>query len=337
MTKLQIPRFPELRVLVQPFHIRCLPKLGGLPHTPTMLVSHRLNRVLLPLLSSLLLSSVASSQSRPAPPPITHENVAYGDHANQIMDVILADVSGPAPAVIYIHGGGFTSGSHDRVSAAKIKRYLDAGIHHISVEYRFLKHAPFPAPHEDAIRAIQFIRNHADEWGIDKDRIAAYGGSAGAQLVAYLAWSEDFADPDSDDPIARESTRLKAVAPLAGQSTVDLGWWVENIPGYDKPHRDIDSSESDPITTRGLIRELSIINHITSDDPPSFMSYGMKPDDQVPDDPKKANGWKIHHVNFGIAMEEKLRLAGVEVILKYPLLTLPFDNDVDFLIHHLNR
>ncbi len=89
------------------------------------------------------------------------------------------------------------------------------------------------------------------------------------------------------------------------------------------------------MTTRGLIHELSIINHITPDDPPTFMSYGMKPDDQVPEE--KAGGWKIHHVNFGIAMEEKLRLAGVEVILKYPLVPVPIDNDVDFLVHHLTR
>jgi len=67
------------------------------------------------------------------------------------------------------------------------------------------------------------------------------------------------------------------------------------------------------------------------------MAYGMKPDDQVPTDKKKANGWKIHHVNFGIVMEERLRLAGVEAILKYPEIELPFDNDVDFLIHHLTR
>lgn len=285
----------------------------------------------------LLLPSMGRAQARQTAPPITHENVAYGDHPNQIMDFYAADVEGLAPAVVYIHGGGFTGGSHDKVSAAKIKSYLKAGIHHISVEYRFLKHAPFPAPHDDVIRAIQFIRSKAEAWGIDKNRIAAYGGSAGAQLVAYLAWSEDFAHAESEDPIARESTRLTAVAPLSGQSTLDLDWWIENIPGYDKRHRPEDRKTYGPVESRGLVYEISIINHITPDDPPTFMSYGMKPDDQIPEDAKKANGWKIHHVNFGIAMEEKLRLAGVETVLKYPEIELPFDNDVDFLIHHLTR
>jgi acetyl esterase len=303
-----------------------------------MFIPYRSIRATLFFASGLTLLSIGGAQTRPTAPSPTHENVAYGEHPNQIMDFWAADVEGPAPAVIYIHGGGFRNGSHDKISPPKVKRYLDAGIHHISVEYRFLSHAPFPAPHEDAVRAIQFIRSKAAEWGIDKNRIAAYGGSAGAQLVAYLAWSEDFADPESDDPIARESTRLKAVAPLAGQSTLDLDWWVENIPGYDQHHASLNESDKrDEITLRGLLHEISIINHITADDPPTFMSYGMKPDDQVPEDKKKAGGWKIHHVNFGIAMEAELRRAGVEVVLKYPEIELPFNNDVDFLIHHLTR
>ncbi len=146
----------------------------------------------------------------------------YGDHPNQVIDFRKANVEKTAPLVVFIHGGGFTGGSHDKVNAKAVQQYLDAGIHHASIKYRFLKHADFPAAHEDCIRALQFIRSKAKEWGIDKNRIAGYGGSAGAQLVAYLAWGNDFADPKSDDPISRESSRLKAVAFWGGQSTMDL-------------------------------------------------------------------------------------------------------------------
>ena len=284
-----------------------------------------------------LLCSVAFSQNNRAPAPDpTYSNVPYGDHAQQVIDFWKADVDGPAPLVIYIHGGGFTGGSHDRVSASNIKRLAAAGIHHASVEYRFIKHAKFPASHEDAVRALQFIRSKANEWGIDKTRIAAYGGSAGAQLVAYLAWHDDFVDPDSDDPIARESTRLTAVAPLNGQSTIDLDWWKDNIPGYDKYHRDPNLfTDLRGIARLALVNELSIINHISPDDPPVYMSYAMKPDDFVPEDGRRSRGWKIHHVNFGIAMEDKLRRAGVEVTLKYPGPVVPFNNEIEFFLHHL--
>ncbi len=238
-------------------------------------------------------------------------------------------------------GGGFKGGAHDKVSGDKIQKYLKAGIHHASVEYRFMKHARLPAAHEDAVRALQFIRSKAEEWGIDKNRIGAYGGSAGAQLVAYLAWNDDFADPESDDPISRESSRITAVTPIGGQSSMDLGWWVENIPGYRRAYHRSGESETykdlSPIERRALTKELSIINHISSDDSPTYMSYGMKPDAPIPTDPKRARGWSIHHVQFGLVMKKKLEQNEVEVHLKYPGEELAFESDVPFLIHHLKK
>ena len=278
------------------------------------------------------------AQQTPSSPPITYENVSYGNHPNQVIDFWKANVDEPAPLVLYIHGGGFKSGSHDKVKGKTIQQYLDAGIHHASIEYRFLEHARFPAPHEDSVRALQFIRSKADEWGIDKNRIAAYGGSAGAQLVAYLAWGDDFADPESDDPISKESSRLTAAVLKGGQSTLDINWWVKNIPGFKRGFiGKWDTGDLTTIEIRALLNELSIINHISSDDPPTFMSYGMKPDDPIPSNPKFVWNWCIHHVNFGMAMEEQLKLNGVEVILKYPKTKQPFENEIEFLIHHLKK
>ena len=309
-------------------------KLTARKHSPNRKLTSML-WMCLTLTMPLLLSAQATGPQPPAT-KITFENVAYGDHPNQVIDFWQADVKGPAPLVIFIHGGGFTGGSHDKVSEEKVQTYLDAGIHHASIEYRFLKHAQFPAPHEDAVRALQFIRSKAKAWGIDKNHIAAYGGSAGAQLVAYLAWADDFADPDSKDPISRESSRLTAVAPIGGQSTLDLDWWVEHIPGYDRNfHGDNKHGDLSKIEQRALVRELSIIHHISSDDPPTFMSYGMHPEAPIPSNPKRARGWSIHHVNFGIALEEKMRNEGVEVFLKYPDVKVPFENDTAFLMHHL--
>ncbi|GEM_PF-912689 len=88
---------------------------------------------------------------------------------------------------------------------------------------------------------------------------------------------------------------------------------------------------------RAVVNEISIINHITSDDPPTYMSYGMHPDDSIPKDPKRARGWSIHHVKFGLVMEGKLRQEGVEVHLKFPRAQVRFKDDVAFLIHHLKK
>ena len=97
---------------------------------------------------------------------------------------------------------------------------------------------------------------------------------------------------------------------------------------------DVDLSK---VEIRALIKELSIISHVSLDDPPTFMSYGMKPNNPIPSDPKQARNCSIHHVNFGIAMEEKLRRNGVEVILKYPQIKRPFENEIASLIHHLKK
>ena len=294
------------------------------------------------LLSAFLavvsIALTAQAQQKTAIPAITYEDVSYGDHSNQVIDFRKADVEGRAPLVVFIHGGGFRAGSHDKVNGKLVRQYLDAGIHHASIEYRFLQHARFPAQHEDCVRALQFIRSKADDWGIDKNRIAGYGGSAGAQLVAYLAWGDDFADPDSDDPISRESSRLKAVAPVGGQSTLDMDWWVDNIPGYKRAfHGKGNPGDLTTVEQRAIRHEISIINHISSDDPPTFMSYGMKPDAAIPSDPKRARGWSIHHVNFGIVMKKKLKQEGVEAYLKYPQAQLPFKDGTAFLIHHLKK
>ncbi len=71
---------------------------------------------------------------------MTHENVAYGDHPQQVIDFWQAKVEGPAPLILFIHGGGFTGGSHDKVNKTFLEACLTAGIHFASIEYRLLKH-----------------------------------------------------------------------------------------------------------------------------------------------------------------------------------------------------
>lgn len=263
-----------------------------------------------------LLSTLVAQRQPQNPVPPTHANVAYGEHPQQIIDFYLVDGKKQRPLAIYIHGGGFSGGSHDRVNARLIKELNGAGIHFASIEYRLIGDAPLPAAHDDVIRALQFIRYNANKWNIDKSKIGATGGSAGAQLVAYLAWHDDFADPQSDDPIERESSRLACVAPTGCQSTMDIDWWLENIPGYTEPHNNKEDYTSlTGVALEAVIREVSVINHISPDDPPVYLQYNMAPGSPIPEE--NARGWKIHHVNFGLAMEKKLNEAGVEVTLNY--------------------
>lgn len=254
---------------------------------------------------------------RPAP---THGNVAYGPHERNVLDLWLAESAAPTPLVAYIHGGGFRGGSKKSVNPRTLRELLDAGISVAAIEYRLISEKRLPAAHFDCRRALQFLRSRAEEWNIDKNRVGAFGGSAGAQLCMWLAFHDEMADPKSDDPVERESTRLACVATNGGQTTMDFDLWQKWIPGYDAPHRDpleafdVDSEEE----LRKMVAEVSALSLITADDPPIHMSYGMAPDTPVPTDPQRARGWKVHHVVFGVKLKEKMDELGVEADLKYP-------------------
>ena len=259
-------------------------------------------------------------------------NVSYGPHSNNVIDFYKARSKRPTPLVLYIHGGGFRGGSKDSISQTTLKELLDAGISVASVEYRFISHKKLPAAHHDCRTAIQFIRTKAKEWNFDKTQVGAFGGSAGAQICMWLAFHDEMADPSSADPVKRESTRLSYVATSGGQITMDLDWWIENIPGYDKHHRDLyesfDAKNKKQLAPQ--VKEVSVITHLTADDPPIFMRYKQKPDDPVPTDTAKASGWSVHHVNFGIALKEKMDALGIEADLQYPGAKTTYESEADF-------
>ncbi len=145
------------------------------------------------------------------------------------------------------------------------------------------------------------------------------------------------ADPSSGDPLRRESSRLTCVATNGGQTTMDFNWWMKWIPGYDKPHRDRTESfgEVTDEDLRNILKDISALSVISADDPPIFMSYGMKPDDPVPADAARAQGWKVHHVMFGIKLKEKMDELGVEADLKYPGARTTYQSNADFFIRKL--
>jgi acetyl esterase/lipase len=100
----------------------------------------------------------------------------------------------PHPLVLYIHGGGWTSG-HTRHSGAfenwpeVLAAIAARGYVVASVEYRLSGEAPFPAAIQDVKAAIRWLRTHASEYGIDPRRAVIWGGSAGGQLAALAGTS----------------------------------------------------------------------------------------------------------------------------------------------------
>jgi hypothetical protein len=285
----------------------------------------------------------------------THANVKYGKDERNVFDIWLAESDKPTPLAIYIHGGGFRAGSKEKLSNDILSQLLKAGISVASINYRYLSiDTPLPTSHHDARRALQFMRSKAGEWNIDKSRVAAFGGSAGAQICMWLAFSDDMAKPKSKDPIKRESTRLTCVATSGGQTTNKTEFWKEMIAdimgsqidaqGFVRPLDGLVDPEKVRMATWGassleeasrIASLYSALSIISKDDPPIFMTYSMDRSAKPPSDRSRLRGWIIHHVNLGIALKEKTDALKLEAHLKYPGAELKYPSQVEFFVDKL--
>ncbi|MDB5345920.1 MAG: acetyl esterase [Schlesneria sp.] len=268
-----------------------------------------------------LLTTVALAADPKPQIPATQADVSYGPHARNVLDFWKAEGDGPRPLLVYIHGGGWTTGDKKQDSAA-YQPFLDKGVSYAAINYRLTPGSPLPAPVHDAARAIQFLRTKAAEWNIDTKHIALTGGSAGACSSMWLLLHDDLADPKSVDPVLREATRVCAAAVSAGQTSIDPkvieDWLGPNV----LKHRMINMAVGEQ-TMEGALKdydryhdlyvEFSPYNHVDGQDPPLFMTYAA--DMTLP---SKDAGHGIHHPVYGIKLKEKSDRAGHECHLLIP-------------------
>ncbi|MSQ96543.1 MAG: alpha/beta hydrolase [Gemmataceae bacterium] len=259
-------------------------------------------------------------EKKPAMPPTVSDS--YGKHPRQVIDFYQAKSDKPTPVVFYIHGGGWQGGDKSSINP---KAFLDAGISVAAINYRYVKNGveenvvpPVKAPLDDAARALQFLRSKASEWNIDKKRIGATGGSAGACSSLWLAFHNDMANPKSSDPISRESTRLWCAAVNGAQTTLDpkdLREWLPNytygahafgLKSFDELHENRES-------VLKWIKEYSPSEHATKDDPPIGLFYGGDKDAKVGGIHKDPT----HSPVMGMKLAEKLKGLGVDVVMSY--------------------
>jgi acetyl esterase/lipase len=266
-------------------------------------------------------------------------DVAYGSHARQVLDFYQAKSDKPTPVVFYIHGGGWQGGD----KKTNPKAFLDKGISVVAINYRYVRNGvedkispPVKAPLEDAARALQFVRSKASEWNLDKTRIGATGGSAGGCSSLWLALRDDMAEPESDDPVLRESTRLYCAAVNGAQVSLDpkeLREWMPNyrygahafaLPNFQSL---IDHRED----VLNWIEEYSPIEHVSEDDPPIALFYGGEVPvvGASPKDP-------THSGIMGVKLEERLKAVNVDVVLVHPGQPHPkYKNSTAYLIDRL--
>ena len=264
----------------------------------------------------------APSYAASVPAP-TLKEVRYGDHERHVLDFWRAPSDKPTPLVFVIHGGGWKGGSKERLDRfADTSALLKAGISVVAINYRLMKHSegvvpPVKAPLRDAARALQFVRSMAREWNIDKRLIGAAGGSAGACSSLWLAFHDDLKDLESEDPVARESSRLYCAAVGGAQTTLDpkqMKEWTPNSKygGHAFGKGNFDQFLSDRESILEWIAEYSPYAQVSADDPPVFLSYKAAPAiGEKQKDP-------THTSNFGVKLQERCKEVGVECLVQYP-------------------
>jgi acetyl esterase/lipase len=280
-----------------------------------------------------------------AVPKPTIAGVRYGEHPRHVIDFWKAESDKQTPMVFIIHGGGWTGGSKERAQRfADVAALLKAGISVAACNYRYVSHAgaagikpPVKAPLHDAARALQFIRSKATEWNLDKRRVGAAGGSAGACSSLWLSFHDDLADPKSDDPVARESSRLWCAAVTGAQTSLDpkqMKEWTPNsrYGGHAFGLRNFADFLAGRKKILPLIAEYSPYALVSKDDPPVYLIYSRPPNlGQNEKDP-------THTANFGLKLQEHCVAIGTPCELVYPgAPKVQHKTPTDYLIATLKR
>ena len=127
--------------------------------------------------------------------PWSRAGFSYGPSRRNRLDVYKpSHSSGPAPVLVYVHGGAWVMGSKRQQGRHLIEHFVRHGWVCVSINYRLSPRVKWPEHLHDCKRALAWVHEHIAEHGGDPSRIVVAGGSAGAQLAAMLALTPNRAD-----------------------------------------------------------------------------------------------------------------------------------------------
>ena len=225
------------------------------------------------------------------------------------LDLYLPEGQGPFPLIIWVHGGGWTSGDKDLNPNGAQIRQTTRGYAVASINYRLSHEAKFPAQIEDCKAAVRWLRGNAGEYNLDPARIAAWGSSAGGHLAALLGTSGDVGGLEGNEGNLGYSSRVNAVIDWFGPTDL-LKMSSDSLPfpcsfiDHDSPF----SPESQLIgcaiqTCPDKAEPANPIRYVSADDPPFLIMHGTR-DCLV--GPRQSE-----------RLRDALAVAGVEVTLKF--------------------
>lgn len=196
------------------------------------------------------------------------KDVAYlGPDRKEKADLYLPAADGTKhPAVVIIHGGGWTGGIKDAAREQNIGTTLAGhGYVCMSIDYLLAEkgttYPVWPQNLHDCKTAVRWLRKNAERLNLDPDNIGTIGGSAGGHLATMVAVTG--ADLDPAGPYGEFSTKVRCAVDMYGPADIE-NW------------KDIAALRQSRAQAPELYRQFSILTHLDKDDPPILILHGTK-------------------------------------------------------------
>ena len=239
------------------------------------------------------------------------EDVQYGSLPEQKLDLYLPEkAEGPLPLIIYVHGGGWTLGTKTMGALDCIIDAVDYGYAVMSVDYRLAPAVSFPEYIFDVKTAVRWARAHAEQYGLDKDRFAMIGDSAGGHITLTVGFTAGRPEYEGAEyGWAEESSAVQVICDMYGPAVLwaDADKWYSET----KVHRMktlTPPGEPEPPTmeelafggaNKNLLKLISPISLVHKDIPPTMIQQGAE--DSV-----------VHYYNSTLLAERIEQVCGPE-------------------------
>lgn len=252
-----------------------------------------------------------------------HRDIAFHETPERTLalDVYEPAASGPRPTVLFLHGGGFRFGDKGELARHALA-FADRGYVAVESQYRLAGEASFPAALVDVKAALEWLRAEGDAYGVDPNRVAAVGYSAGGNLATLAA---ETADDPAFEPETYPGTAAAVTAAVGYAGIYDLA-------ALDAPEIHRRYVGGDPADDPALFDLASPLCHADVGTPPTLLVHGEDDDVVAPDQSRR------YHEALSAVIEAELEtLSGDGADHLFPLRGQTFEETVEVTADFLER
>jgi acetyl esterase/lipase len=213
-----------------------------------------------------------------------------------------------APATIYVHGGGWRGGDKTDDAARRLAPLSACGVTVVSVNYRLVPRATFPAQLHDVKASVRWLRANGPRLGLPTDRIGIWGASAGAYLASLLALTagiEEFEGAVGGH--LDQSSAVQAVVHWFGQSDLIASGSRTGAESHLLPFAFEAGllGVADVTDAAGRARELSLLSWVSPGAPPFLIAHGDRDHIVAP-----SEGRALHAALVRAGVDSRFELLG---------------------------